>query len=85
MIATPSATRLIDGAPIASVRINENIGRNDELDSYSIDEFCRRNSICRGTYYNMKADGSGPREKRAMGRVLISKEAAHEWRERVTQ
>jgi hypothetical protein len=51
-----------------------------DLDSYSIDEFCRRNSICRGTYYNMKGAGTAPRETRAMGRVLISKEAAHEWR-----
>lgn len=51
-----------------------------ELDSYSIEEFCRRNSISRGSFYNMRDAGTGPREKRAMGRVLITKEAAQEWR-----
>jgi hypothetical protein len=51
-----------------------------DLDAYSIEEFCRRNSISRGTFYNLKATGAGPREKRAMGRVLITKESAQEWR-----
>jgi hypothetical protein len=32
----------------------------------------------------MKAIGTAPVEKRAMGRVLITVEAAKEWRERVT-
>jgi hypothetical protein len=53
-----------------------------ELDSYSIAEFCRRNSFSRGTYYNMQEAGTGPREKRARGRVLITKESALEWRTR---
>ena len=35
-----------------------------ELDSYSIEEFCRRNSISRGSFYNMRDAGTGPREKR---------------------
>jgi hypothetical protein len=52
---------------------------NPELDAYSIEEFCRRHSICRGTYYNLKATGAGPKEKRVMSRVLISKVAAAEW------
>jgi hypothetical protein len=78
---TSSMTHLIDtGAPAASVRSQTSIGRDTELDSYSIEEFCRRNSISRGTYFNMKAAGTGPREKRAMGRVLVTKEAAQEWR-----
>jgi hypothetical protein len=53
----------------------------DDVDAYSIPEFCRRHGICRGTYYNMKATRTAPREFRAMGRVLISKEAARQWRE----
>jgi hypothetical protein len=57
-----------------------------ELDAFSIDEFCRRHSISRGTYYNLKADDKGPKEARAMGRVLITKESAAEWRrERETE
>jgi hypothetical protein len=82
MVTHIKFTAPLDGAPDASVRINEINGRNSELDAYSIEEFCRRNSISRGTYYNMKEAGSGPREKRAMGRVLITREAAHEWRVR---
>jgi hypothetical protein len=53
---------------------------NQELDAYSIEEFCRRHSICKGTYYNLQAAGRGPRETRAMSRVLISREAAAVWR-----
>jgi hypothetical protein len=54
---------------------------NQELDAYSIEEFCRRHGISRGTYYNLRAAGEGPKEKRVMSRVLIAKEAAHEWRQ----
>jgi hypothetical protein len=69
---------LIAAAP-APVR-TLNLGRSEDLDAYSIEEFCRRHGISRGTYYNMKEAGLGPREKRAMGRVLITREAAQEWR-----
>jgi hypothetical protein len=74
---------LIDGgAPDATVRNqNDQVGRNDELDAYSIEEFCRRHSICRSTYYNLRESGDGPRERRAMGRVLITRESAQEWRQ----
>ncbi len=81
---TVSPTRLSNDAP-ALIRINEVIGRDVDLDAYSIEEFCRRNSISRGTFYNMREAGSGPREKRAMGRVLITKESAQEWRLGVIQ
>jgi hypothetical protein len=54
---------------------------NQELDAYSIVEFCRRHGISRGTFYNLKAAGKGPKETRAMSRVLISREAAAEWRQ----
>jgi hypothetical protein len=72
MIEAPSTMPKVGGAPVDSV----------ELDSYSIAEFCRRHSISRGHYYNLQQDGDGPRERRARGRVLISREAAAEWRTR---
>jgi hypothetical protein len=53
---------------------------NQELDCFSIEEFCRRHGISRGTFFNLRATGAGPREKRVMSRVLISREAAAEWR-----
>jgi hypothetical protein len=57
----------------------------NDLDSYSIREFCRRNSISHGTYYNMKKAGRGPVEGHALGRVLISKESALDWRRKITE
>jgi hypothetical protein len=61
-----------------------NPSHDDDVDAYSIPEFCRRHGICRGTYYHMKANRTAPREFRAMGRVLISKEEATRWRESAT-
>jgi hypothetical protein len=52
----------------------------EERDAYSIPEFCRRHNISTGTYYNLKTCGQGPREARALKRVLITKEAAANWR-----
>jgi hypothetical protein len=58
-------------------------GKRTDLDAYSIEEFCRRHSISRGTYYNLKIAGKGPHEGHALGRVLITKESAHAWREMI--
>jgi hypothetical protein len=55
-------------------------GPPEERDAYSIPEFCRRHNISHGTYYNLKNRGLGPREARAMSRVIITKEAAADWR-----
>jgi hypothetical protein len=55
----------------------------ENRDAYSIQEFCRRHNISNGTYYNLKNRGQGPREARAMTRVLITKEAAADWRKQI--
>ena len=52
----------------------------EERDCYSILEFCRRHNISHGTYYNLRNLGLGPREARALKRVLITKESAADWR-----
>ena len=52
----------------------------EERDCFSIEEFCERHNISRGTFYNMRARGLGPKELHVFGRVLISKEAAEAWR-----
>jgi hypothetical protein len=54
-------------------------------DAYTIEEFCRRHSICRATYYNMKEAHTGPREGHAMGRVLITRESAAAWRKKISE
>jgi hypothetical protein len=60
-------------------------GPQAELDAYSIEEFCGRHSISRATYYNLKLAGKGPRESHALGRVLITRESARDWRERISE
>jgi hypothetical protein len=55
----------------------------EDRDAYSIPEFCRRHNISHGTYYNLKKCGRGPREARAMSRVIITKEAAADWRKQM--
>jgi hypothetical protein len=52
-----------------------------ERDAYSIPEFCARHNISTGTYYNLKKNGAAPREGRVGKRVIITKEAAAEWRQ----
>jgi hypothetical protein len=59
--------------------------RTDDIDAYSIEEFCRRHSISRSTYYVMQKEGTGPVEGRVKNRVLISKESSWAWRQKITE
>jgi hypothetical protein len=52
----------------------------DELDAYSINQFCVKHGICRASYYNLKSLGKAPKEMWIGRRRLISREAAAEWR-----
>jgi hypothetical protein len=52
--------------------------------AYSIEEFCRRHSMSRSTYYELKAKGDGPREGHVLSRILITKEEAKEWRRKIS-
>jgi predicted DNA-binding transcriptional regulator AlpA len=51
-----------------------------EREAYTIEEFCRSHGFSRAHYFNMQKDGFGPRIMRLGSRVLISKEAAADWR-----
>ncbi len=53
---------------------------DDEKDAFSILEFCSRHGLSSGLYYILKRKGLGPREFRVQSRILISKEAASDWR-----
>ena len=64
--------------------VDSNDSLNENLDAFSIEEFCRRHSISRSTYYVMQADGTGPVEGHAKNRVLISKESAFNWRQQIS-
>jgi hypothetical protein len=49
--------------------------------SYTVEEFCALSGISRSGYFKFREAGIGPREMRVGRRVLISKEAAAEWRQ----
>jgi hypothetical protein len=53
---------------------------NMEREAYTIEEFCRSHGFSRAHYFNVAREGRGPRIMRVGARVLISKEAAAEWR-----
>jgi hypothetical protein len=48
--------------------------------AFTIKEFCESHKISQAFYYVMKNEGWGPAEMHAGQRVLISHEAAAEWR-----
>ena len=49
--------------------------------AYTIREFCRAHRISVTLYYELRKKGLGPREKRVNTHVIITDEAAREWRE----
>lgn len=51
-----------------------------DIDAFSFEEFCNRHRICRATLYNLIKRGQAPAIMRVGGRVLISREAAADWR-----
>ena len=56
------------------------VGQAPHLEAFSIAEFCARHCISRAHFYNLRNAGEGPREMALGTRVLISAEAAAEWR-----
>jgi hypothetical protein len=52
----------------------------DDADSFSISEFCRRHRISVQLFYKLQPQGLMPPTFRLGARVLISKEAARQWR-----
>jgi hypothetical protein len=48
--------------------------------AFTVREFCAAYKISTAFYYVMKKEGWGPREMRAGSRVMVSREAAEDWR-----
>jgi hypothetical protein len=53
---------------------------SDDADAYSVDEFCARHRISPQLFYKLKPQGLMPVTFNVGTRVLISREAAAEWR-----
>lgn len=66
---------------MAKFKDGNNGCQDSDLAAFSIAKFCARHSISRAHYYNLRNAGRGPRELRAGDRVLITTEAAAEWRQ----
>ncbi|MGY8679770.1 hypothetical protein Q2941_18520 [Bradyrhizobium sp. UFLA05-153] len=60
--------------------VEEFYKNHTNLDAYSIEEFCRRHSISVAFYYKLRDLGLTPREMEKGARVLITREAAADWR-----
>jgi predicted DNA-binding transcriptional regulator AlpA len=60
-------------------------GRKIPRAAFTIPEFCAAHGFSRATFYNMQAKGEGPAVMHVLGRVLISAEAAQEWRRQRTE
>jgi predicted DNA-binding transcriptional regulator AlpA len=52
----------------------------DDTDAFSILEFCRRHGLSRSAFYSALKANQGPKLMRVGSRVMISREAAAEWR-----
>jgi predicted DNA-binding transcriptional regulator AlpA len=57
----------------------------EEVDCYSVLEFCRRHGFSRPHFYRLRAQGLTPVEFRLGTRVLITREAAEAWRRERSQ
>ena len=53
---------------------------SDEVDAFTVPEFCRRHKISVSFFYKLVGLGKGPRLMKAGTRTLVTKEAAADWR-----
>ncbi len=51
-----------------------------DKDAFNIVEFCQRHGLSRASFYNLEKAGQAPRIMRVGARVMVSKEAAADWR-----
>jgi predicted DNA-binding transcriptional regulator AlpA len=65
---------------ISVFNTTESAQMNVEQDAMSLGEFCARHGISRSSYYLLKKAGTAPRLMQVGDRVLISREAAADWR-----
>ena len=52
---------------------------------FSVNAFCEAHSISRATFYRLLASGEGPKVVSIRGRIMVTSEAAAEWRTCLTE
>src|SRR5262245_27073413 len=80
--ATDNATRKTTKKTRVAVRINKNKARppSTEPDAFTIDEFCAQHRLSKSFFYKLKTLGLAPATIKLGSKVLITREAAAEWR-----
>ncbi|MDD5211917.1 MAG: hypothetical protein PHV62_05840 [Sulfuricurvum sp.] len=56
-----------------------------KLGAYSIEEFCKNHKISKAHFYNLQKKQLTPRIMKVGKRVLISEEAAIDWRKKMEE
>ena len=51
-----------------------------EKDAFSVIQFCERHGLSRSLFYKLQSMGQAPRVMRVAGQIMISVEAAADWR-----
>jgi hypothetical protein len=74
--------RAVEARARLAKRTAKHTGRAVTRVAYTIDEFCFAHGFSRAHYYNLKARREAPDEMRALGKILITNEAAARWRKR---
>ena len=64
--------------------MNMNLKTVSDPVAYSVTEFCAAHRIARSFFYKLLSDGRGPNTMLLGRRRLITREAAEEWRARLT-
>ncbi len=59
--------------------------KNTAGDVYDLREFCESHRISRAHFYDLKKEGLAPRIMKAGRKVLVTKEAAADWRRRMEE
>jgi hypothetical protein len=65
----------------ASKKLGATIMAEEQSDDLTIKQFCKRNGLCKASYYELRKRGQAPREMRVLSRVKITPEAEAAWRE----
>ena len=73
---TTSSTKSTDNQSQADAKAKPDVERT----VYTREEFCEAHRISEPMYFKLRRAGLGPREMRGMRKILISCEAAAEWR-----
>ena len=84
MLADSPTTKSFNSLVQQQVKDDPEFAQALSQNAMGVKEFCKRHSISRGLFYELLRNGQGPDIMRVGRRMLISQEAAAEWRAKQT-